>query len=409
MGTLTFLGEVLRMAVQDISARPLRTVLTVAGFVISIGIAVILLAAGEGLQSTVTIVLRSLGEGQVMATPGRTTGVGGIRRSGREVRLRYDDVVAVKDDLPSFSHIAPFFYLRGGGAASHRYSIPYSPVRAVDRDYLEARNLPVVEGRWFSAREEEEGEWVTVLNEGLRRMIFRDEPAVGQWVEWRGRRMDVVGVVRDEANFPYILFIPYKTVRHMADARYISGLVARPRPAVDWDRAIGELRRVLAGLGGFDPADENALEIENNSEFTSRVSTLSAALYALVVTIAGVSLLLGGLGVANMMVIAVTERTREIGLRKALGATRRSIFLQILFESLIVLAMGGVVGISLGALACGAIRELPMSGTYTAGIEFNWIAALICLGGLGIVAVLASTIPARRAALLPAAEALRWE
>ena len=166
---------------------------------------------------------------------------------------------------------------------------------------------------------------------------------------------------------------------------------------------------MLAGLGGFDPNDENALEIEDNREFTARISTFAGALHLLVITIAGVSLLLGGLGVANMMVISVTERTREIGLRKAIGATPASIFLQVLCEALTIVACGGGVGMALGALACAAVGKLEMSSKYAAQIGFNPVAAAVSLAGLAAVAVLAGVIPARRAAALPAAEALRWE
>jgi putative ABC transport system permease protein len=409
MEPLRFLGEVARMAFTDLAARPLRAVLSLSSFSSAVGISVVLIAAGHSLREAAGEILRNLGEGQVVATPGRTTGLGGQRRAGRPVRLRYEDVEGVAEALPSIEGIAPYFDLRGGGASSWRYSIPFSPVKAVARGYLEVRRLPVIEGRWFTAAEEEEGRWAAVLNEGLRRIIFPDTAAVGRWIEWRGRRMTVVGVVRDEALFPYIFFIPYRTVSQLADARYITGLIARPAPEASWERAVMEIRRVLAGLGGFDPLDENALEIEDNRQFTTQVSAFSAALHLLVVTIAGVSLLLGGLGVANMMVISVTERTREIGLRKALGATPRSIFLQVLCEALFIIALGGAAGLALGALACAAVGELEMSSRYAARVRFDLAPALFSLAGLGAVAVLAGILPARRAAALPAAEALRWE
>jgi len=411
MRPLGFLREVNRMAIADLAARPLRSVLSVTSFSSGIAIAVVLVAVGGGLRLAVAEILRNMGEGQITATPGRTTGMGGVRRSGREVRIRYEDVIRpeTQEALPSFTAIAPYNYLRGGGASSWRYSIPYSPVQAVAREYLEARRIPLSEGRWFTREEENEGKWVAVLNEGLRQVIFPGTDAVGRWVEWRGRRMTVVGVVRDEALFPYLLFVPYKTARGIQDTRYISGLIARPTPGADWNQAVAELRRVLGGLGGFDPLDQNAIEIEDNRDFTARVKAATTALHALVITIAAVSLLLGGLGVANMMVIAVTERTREIGIRKALGATPRGIYLQVLCESIAIIVAGGVVGITLGALACGAIGELPMSREYTANVQFDIQAALISLAGLALVGILAGAIPARRAAALPAAEALRWE
>jgi putative ABC transport system permease protein len=407
--TLSFLREVVQMALRDLSARPLRSVLSMSSFTCSMAITVVLIAAGDGLRSAVGEILRNLGEGQIMVTPGRTTGVGGQRRAGRQVRLRYEDVEELGKKLSSMASIAPYFDLRGGGASSWRYSIPWSPVKAVAREYLEVRQLPVREGRWFTAAEENEGRWVAVLNEGLRRIIFPDTAAVGQTIHWRGRHMTVVGVVRDEALFPYMLFIPYRTVSQLTDARYITGLIARPAPGESWDRAVGEVRRVLAGLGSFEPGDENALEIEDNREFTARVGAASRALHLLVITIAGVSLLLGGLGVANMMVIAVTERTREIGLRKALGATPRSIFIQILSESLVIIGIGGAAGTGLGALACGIVGHLEISARYAAEIGFDPGAALVALLGLSAVGILAGVIPARRAAALPAAEALRWE
>lgn len=396
-------------AFGELVARPMRSALTVSTFVISVAIAVVLISAGGGLEHVVQRILRDLGEGQVAVTPGRTTGLGGVRRSGRQVRLRALDLEGIEEGLPSFDGVAYYFDLRGGGATSWKYSIPWSPTRAVSRNYRRVRQLPIVEGRWFTPVEEVEGHWVTVLNEGLRRMIFRDQPAVGQWIEWNGRRMTVVGVVRDEALFPYIFFIPYRTVGALADARWVSGLIARPRPDVEWDRATRELRRVLGGIGGFDPTDTNAVEIETNEEFTARVRVVTLALHALVVTIAIVSILLGGLGVANMMVIGVTERTREIGLRKALGATRGAVFRHFFVEALVLLVPGGALGVVLGAVACRLVRMLPVSSTYTATVQFDLGASLLCVVALGGVAMVSATLPARRASRLAPAEALRWE
>lgn len=409
MKPVGFLSEVGRMALADVSARPLRSVLSVSSFSISIAIAVLLITGGEGLQSTVSEILRSLGEGQILVEPGRTTGLGGQRRAGRSIRIRYADVERIRDAVPSVSGLAPFFYLRGGGASSWRYSIPYSPVQAVGHAYCRVRGMPIREGRWFTREEDLQGQWVTVLNEGLRRVIFPEVDAVGKWVQWRGRRMEVVGVVRDDALFPYILFVPYNTVSQMADTRYISGLIARPAQGESWESAVGQLRRALAALEDFDPLDKNALEIEDNREFTGRVKMATTALHGLVITIAGVSLLLGGLGVANMMVIAVTERTREIGLRKALGATPGGIFAQILSEALVIIISGGALGLTVGAVACSLVGQIPMSEKYVAHVRFDPQAAVLSVCALGLVGILAATIPARRAAALPAAEALRWE
>jgi putative ABC transport system permease protein len=408
MRPLAFLREVIRMAVGDLAARPLRSVLSVASLSSGIAIAVVLAATGGGLRRAVGEMLRSMGEGQIVATPGRTTGIGGQRKSGRPVRLRYEDVTAL-EPIPSLAGIAPYYDLRGGGASSWRYSIPYSPARAVAREYIDVRAMPIVEGRWFTAEEEADGKWVAVLNEGLRDVIFPGSEAVGHWIEWRDRRMTVVGVVRDEALFPYIFFVPYRTANQMSDTRYISGLVTRPAPGESWGTAVADLRRVLAGLAGFDPSDRQAIEIEDNREFTGKVRAATAALNALVITIALVCLLLGGLGVANMMVISVTERTREIGLRKALGATPRGIFVQFLCEAVAIVLAGGAAGIALGAAGCAAVGRLEMSATYAARVSFDPEAAFVSLAGLALAGILAGTIPARRAAALTAAEALRWE
>jgi len=406
---LVFLREVVRMALADLAARPLRSVLSVASFSSGIAIAVVLVAAGGGLRMAVSEILRSLGEGQIMATPGHTTGLGEQRRAGRHVRIRYEDLEGIAADVPSVSGIARFFDLRGGGASSRRYSIMYAPARAVDREYLDVRRHAPAGGPVVHRRGGAGGKWVAVLNEGLRKVIFPEGDAVGQWMEWRGRRMTVVGVVRDEVLFPYIFFLPYRTVTHISDTRYISGVVARPAPGQSWSQAVTDVRRVLASLGNFDPADIGAVEIEDNRRFTGEVQAGTAALHALVMTIALVCLLLGGLGVGNMMVIAVTERTREIGLRKALGATPRGIFVQILCECLAIVAAGGAVGIALGALGCAAVGTLEMSEKYAAEVRFDPQAALISLVALALVGILAGAIPARRAAALPAAEALRWE
>jgi len=402
-------GEILRMAFRDVASHPLRAALSISSFASAVAITVVLAAAGNGLEGAVRGLLRSLGDGQIAVTPGRTTGIGGQRRSGRQVVLRYDDVESLADELPSFEGVAPYFNVYGGGTASRRYSIPWSPARAVSFDYLGVRGAPVIDGRWFSPVECAEGRWVAVLNHGLRRVLYPDGHPIGDWIEWRGRRLEVVGVIQDEAEFPYLLYVPYPAARQIGDARNITGLMARPRGDADWDQAQRELRRVLGGLGGFDPGDTSALEVEDNRDFTTRVAAGTRALEILVVTIAAVCLLLGALGVANMMVISVTERIREIGLRMAVGATSRDIFLQVFFETMVLFAVAGLVGVALGAAACGQVGELRISAERAARLEFDPAVAIASLAALSIVGMVAAMLPARRAARLPAAEALRWQ
>src|SRR5688572_10593914 len=128
------------MALGDLTSRPLRSILSMSSFMLGIAISVVLIALGDGLRLAVEDILKGLGEGQFVVTPGRTTGLGGQRRSGRQVRIPYEDIMTLQDEenaMPSFAGISAFFDLRGGGASSWRYSIPWSPVRAVDEAYLE--------------------------------------------------------------------------------------------------------------------------------------------------------------------------------------------------------------------------------------------------------------------------------
>ncbi len=324
----------------------------------------VLVSYGTGAPAATTEILRQLGSTQIKVSP-RWGWMGG-RSGGREIRIRYDDLDAIRDACPSVGQMAAGYRPgMGGPAYSADRSWPWAGMDGVGHEYQEVSDLKIIAGRWFTEEEEFDRAKVAVLNLPLAKGLFKNQDPIGQWIDCRSRRFEVIGVLWDPKSFQYGMFVPYTAALGLGEksGKEIDWLAVKPvREDLGAD-AIGELRKAFGSIYAFDPDDQTALRIEEQTGFIAQVNAVSTGLEGLVITIALVALVLGCLGAANVVGITVAERSGEIGLRKALGATPLRIKAEVLAESLLLCVAGGGLGVLLGMAAVSVLGPLHLSAS----------------------------------------------
>ncbi|MFG0320250.1 MAG: ABC transporter permease, partial [Planctomycetota bacterium JB042] len=349
------------------------------------------------------------GTTQIKVKPARSWGPGGSNR-GRKIQIRYDDLDSIREACPSVGKMAAGTSPGMGGAVfGPSRSWPWARVMGVGHEYVDVARLDVVDGRWFTRRDEEGRLRVAVLNVPLAEGLFPEGSPLGQWVESSGRRFEIIGVVNDPEAFAYSFYIPYTAALTLGDrgGRNVEWISVQPvRPDLARE-AIGEMRDAIGSLYSFDPDDESILSVEEQTGFIEQVNAVSRGLEWLILTIAGVALVLGCLGAANVVGITVAERTSEIGLRKALGATSGRVRGQVLIESLALCLGGGGLGVALGMFAVLALGPLQLGDTVRIEPRADVTVLSVGLGVLVMVGTFAGLPAANRAAALDPAVSLR--
>ena len=394
-------------ATRSLLAHPLRSILTALSVTFGAAVLLVLLSYGSGVPRTTASLLRSMGSKEFVVEPRRFRGGG---RVGRRIQIRYADLPAIRDACPSIEGIAPAYRPgRGGPVFAANRSWPWANLIAVGYEYREVTDLRIRQGRWFHDEEEHNAEEVALVSQPLVEGMFDGRVPIGETIDAQGRRFRIIGVFESTTAFAYSLFVPYPTAMDMGDSggRHVSQLAFAPLHPDLAQAAISEIRQALGTLYSFDPTDTRAIDIKENTAFVERVKAVSLGLQALVHTIALLALVLGCLGAANVVGIAVAERTGELGLRKAVGATPARIRLEVLTETLLLCLAGGVVGVLLGSAAIATLG--PLEFTDTARLVPRADRSLLSIAFLTLVltSTLSGLPAANRAARLNPVEALR--
>ncbi len=400
-------------ASRSLFAHPLRSFLTLASVAFGTAVLFVLLAYATGVPAATTSVLRSLGGKEYIVEPERARGTGrsGSRR-GRRIRIRYSDLPQIREACPSIAEIAPAYRPGRGGAvfASDR-SWPWARLLGVGFEYQQVTDLSVTEGRWFTKEEELAAAEVALISLPLMEGLYEGRSPIGESLDAWGRRFEILGVYESDSSFAYSLFVPYPTAMEMGDGggRNVSHLAFAPHRPDLAEEAVAEIRNALGTLYSFDPNDPSALEVQENIAFVRKVERTSLALQVLVLTIAAIALVLGCLGAANVVGIAVSERTSELGLRRALGATADRIRLEVLAETLLLALIGGGAGLLLGQLAAVGLGPLEFTPQVRLVPRPDPLLLAISMPVLVVTATLAGLPAAARAARVEPAVALRAE
>ena len=407
------LHTALRAALRALTANLLRSVLTMLGIIIGVGAVITMLAVGRGATERVQEQIKGLGSNIVLVVPGSLSAAG--VRLGAQTRSRFteEDAEALAREVPEVQVAAPSS--RTTAQAVAQSANWNTTIFGTTNDYLEAREWPLASGRLFEAAEQQGSAKVAWLGQTAARELFADDDPLGQAVRVRGVPFTVVGVLAAKGQNAVgqdqddIVIVPMSTFRNRiwnagGNVRRIWSIHVKVRAGADMARAEESMRTLLRQRLRVPEGGDDTFSIRNLSEVLQAQEESSRVMTALLAAVAGVSLLVGGIGIMNIMLVSVTERTREIGLRMAVGARGRDILAQFLIESVTLSLVGGAIGVALGVLATWAVERAT---GWSASLEL-W-AVLLAVGFAGLVGVFFGYYPARRAARLQPIVALRHE
>ena len=415
---MRMLGDVFAQILRTLWEQKLRSFLTMFGIAWGVGSLLLLVGLGEGFRSGNQREMAEFGQDIMFIFPGRAPVVQGSMRSARNYLLTYQDYLDVRDTAPYVRDASPVL-ARDDVRAVSEFASTNGEIVGVEPQFNQIRFLPLKQGRWLNDLDERQTRNVIVLGEEMTRNLFPGRPAVGATILLNGFRFEVIGSVkrvgRGDNNstnmrgyISYQVMSSYFPLKGEGQRGSISFCNYQPRTRAQHLLAQQEVCKIIARNHGFDYRDDNAFEVWDTIQQSEMIGGIFDAMNMFLGSVGMATLAIGVIGVINVMLVSISERTREIGLRKAVGATNRNILFQLLLEGILLTLVSGLVGMGLATALMAALGTVRGPEGFDPPKLVPMTAAL-AVGSLMVAGVAAGLYPARKAAMLQPVDALREE
>ena len=401
--------ESFAMALTSLMANKMRTLLTMLGIIIGVGAVIAMVSIGMGVRSNVTSSIASLGSNMLIDSPG-SSNRGGVRgAAGSMQTLKYDDAKAIESKVKNIDYVSPAVSTSSQLVnGSNNWN---SSVQGVTPEFLAIRSLEIDYGSFITKNDLDKRQRVCVIGTTVASNLFENENPVGKTIRIKNQPFKVVGLLKSKGQSSMgqdqddMVYIPLTTAQErVMGITYVQSINVQVSDPDKMDQVQEQIEQLLRSRHHITNGKDDDFHVRNLTSLMETVSQSTAMLTLLLGSIAGISLLVGGIGIMNIMMVSVTERTREIGIRKALGATFMNIMTQFLIESMVIGIIGGLIGIGLGCVASQLIAKF---GNFTTVITpLPIIVSFVFSVGIGLFF---GIYPARKAAKLDPIEALRYE
>ena len=396
----------LLLALREIRRNVLRSILTILGIVIGVAAVIVMVTLGGGATAQVTQQIASLGSNLLVVSPGKRMGPG---QNVGAAPFTLDDAEALRRDIPQLVAVAPM--------ASKSMSVIYgnanwsTQITSSTNEYFEARNWKVKDGRFFTDSELRSGAATCVIGSTVRTKLFGSQNPIGTNIRLQSISCQVIGLLESKGQSSMgsdqddVVVIPLRAFqRRIAGNQDVNLIQVSVRDGVSTTRVQQDIERLMRERRHLSATDENNFNVMDMKEIATMLTSTTKVLTALLSAVAAVSLLVGGIGIMNIMLVSVTERTREIGIRLAIGAFEREVLMQFLVEAAVLSSLGGVVGIVLAL-----ISSVLLASVLNVPFIFNASIVAIAFAFSTATGLVFGYFPARKAAQLDPIEALRYE